>query len=300
MRTSIRKFVFEAIGTTWRIDIFESVDPLFADEVLKELQERIDIFDQIYSRFRSDSLVTKISREAGTYTFPADAEALFQLYEQLYRLTKGLMTPLIGQVLVEAGYDADYSLQPQELHHPPSWENALFFQTPTSLTTKLPVVIDVGAMGKGYLIDIVSELLWQRGLRSYCIDAGGDILSRSATNEALSIALEHPEDTTTAIGIAKICNNSICGSAGNRRAWGEFHHIINPETLSSPRDILGIWTIARTTMLADAMSTALFFCPPQILLAHFLFDYLILYPNQTVQASPTFPVELFTTPMSPS
>jgi thiamine biosynthesis lipoprotein len=293
MSTSIRQFVFEAIGTTWRIDIFEPLDPLFADEILNEVKERIDIFDQIYSRFRRDSLITTISQEAGIYEFPADAEQLFQLYEQLYRLTNGLMTPLIGQVLVEAGYDADYSLQPKKLHHPPSWEDTLLFQAPTTLTVKRPVVIDVGAMGKGYLIDIVSDLLWQRGLRSYCVDAGGDILSRNATNEALSIALEHPENTTMAIGVAKICNNSICGSAGNRRTWGEFHHIINPETLTSPREILGIWTIAKTTILADAMSTALFFCPAQILQEHFTFDYLIMYPDQTVQASRDFPVELF-------
>jgi hypothetical protein len=42
MSTSIRQFVFEAIRHTWRIDILNP-STLFADEILNEVKERIDI-----------------------------------------------------------------------------------------------------------------------------------------------------------------------------------------------------------------------------------------------------------------
>lgn len=293
MSPSIRQFVFEAIGTTWRIDFYEPLTTTFAEGLLLEIKARIDVFDQTYSRFREDSLISELSRKAGTYEFPEDAAPLFTLYEELYGISHGLVTPLIGQVLVDAGYDAQYSLVPKELHRPPRWEDVLDFQAPRTVLLKQPAMLDVGAMGKGYLIDIVGALLWQRGIRSFCVDAGGDILHRSATNEPLQIALEHPSDTTTAIGVATICNQSICGSAGNRRAWAGFHHIMNPETLSSPKDIAAVWTMAETTILADAMSTALFFMPAKDLRTHYQFESLVMYPSTQVEISSGFRAELF-------
>lgn len=294
MPTAIRQFVFAAIGTTWRIDFFEPVSPSFIEGVMTEVHERIAVFDRVYSRFRDDSLVTAMSRAPGTYEFPPDATALFTLYHELYELTDGLVTPLIGQVLIEAGYDAHYSLIPKELHEPPRWDEAIEFCAPHTLIMKKPIMLDVGAMGKGYLIDLVSDVLWQRGLRAYCIDAGGDILYRIPTQEPLEIALEHPSDAESAVGVAALLNTSICGSAGNRRTWADFHHIINPKTLRSSREILAVWTVAKTTLLADAMSTALFFVSGDQLRAKYQFEYLILSPDMSVQGSPGFPARLFT------
>lgn len=293
MSPSIRPFVFEAIGTTWRIDFYELLAETFAEALLREIKARIELFDRTYSRFRPDSLITRMSQSVGTYEFPEDAPVLFSLYKKLYDLSDGLVTPLIGQVLIEAGYDASYSLVPKELHRPPTWEETLAFETPRTLRMKKPTMLDVGAMGKGYLIDLVGELLWQRGLRSFCVDAGGDILHRSEERTPLEVALEHPQDPTSAIGVATITNKSICGSAGNRRTWAGFHHVINPDTLRSPDHLLAVWTIAKTTLLADAMTTALFFLPGEQLLKHYDFEYLLLYPNQTVEATPGFPAELF-------
>jgi thiamine biosynthesis lipoprotein len=218
---------------------------------------------------------------------------MMRLYEELYHVTKGAMTPLIGQVLVEAGYDAGYSLQPKELHHPPTWEQAMAFSPPSALEVKQPIVLDVGAMGKGYLIDLVAELLLQAGIRSFCVEAGGDLRQSDEKGGTLRVGLEHPADATQVIGVAEIVGKSMCGSAGNRRVWSTFHHIIDPHTLTSPKNILALWVVADTTMLADAMTTALFFVPPELLLKYYCFEYVILYPDYTVKVSPQFPGELF-------
>lgn len=291
MATSFLHVTFEAIGTTWKIDFFEVVTS--PDNLLNEIKARIDTFDRAYSRFREDSLVSKMARTAGTYELPEDAEPMMRLYESLHHITKGLVTPLIGQVLVDAGYDAQYSLQPKTLHVPPSWEEVLTYQPPHTLTLKQPALLDVGALGKGYLIDIIGELIWNKGYRSFCVDAGGDLFYRYAEHHTYRIGLEHPQNFQQVIGVAKISHGSLCGSAGNRRTWANFHHIINPKTLTSPREVLAVWVWAKNTLLADAMTTGLFFVSPETLLRYYAFEYVILNADLTVRRSPSFPGELF-------
>lgn len=288
------QYTFEAIGTHWVIDIHDAITKEQSDNLHTQIMERIALFDAHYSRFRPDSLVSEIARVPGTYQLPNDAEPMLSLYHTLYRITNGAFTPLIGQALSDAGYDARYSLQEKKLQAPPPWDEALIYNYPT-LITKLPILIDVGAAGKGYLIDIVSELIEKIGIQNYTVDAGGDIRHRTARPEPLTVGLENPTNTSQAIGIAHMRNQSLCGSAGNRRAWGNFHHILDPHSLTSPTHIAALWTIADTTLLADALSTCLFFVPPATLLKHYTFEYLILHSNFTVTMSPNFPAQLFTT-----
>ncbi len=284
------KFEFQAIGTSWVIDIADDVQN--EAEILEKINQRIAQFDKDYSRFREDSLVTHMSQEAGSFTLPHDADQMIALYKKMYEVTDGAVTPLIGKVLVDAGYDANYSLKTGTLSTPKPWSEVINWENPT-LTLSEPAHLDFGAGGKGYLVDIVSKILEENGIDSYCVDAGGDMRYRNIGNVALRVGLEHPDDATQVIGIAELKNRSLCGSAGNRRAWGEFHHIISPHTLSSPHEILALWTIADTTLLSDLVATGLFFTSAEVLLKHFQFDYLILRPDYTVEKSDGFDVELF-------
>ncbi len=285
-------FKFEAIGTAWVIDIAKELSVKEEALLLDKIKNRIDIFDKNYSRFRGDSLVMRMSKETGQFVLPDDADKMLMLYKKVYDITSGAVTPLIGQVLVDSGYDADYSLEIKKMTKPLPWEEVLSWDNP-KLTVKKPAILDFGAGGKGYLVDIVSDILESEGIESYCVDAGGDMRQRNKDSKVLKIGLENPHDTTTVIGVFDLLDCSLCGSAGNRRKWEDFHHIISPETLSSPKHIESVWVKAETTMLADILTTALFFVPPQILLKHFDFDYLILKPDFSVDKSEGFDVELF-------
>lgn len=289
---------FDAIGTHWVIDVYDGV---ISPELERKIMERIEAFDRAYSRFRDDSLVTTMSQTAGEYVLPDDAYEMFSLYRKMYDITNGQFTPLIGQALVDAGYDAKYSLvQQKDLITPPKWDDVLEFlhEGDTSkLIIKKPVLLDFGAAGKGYLIDIIAGVLDDNGVHSYCLEAGGDIIHRSQKNniagEAITVGLEHPDDTSQAIGTILLLNKSLCGSAGNRRAWGNFHHIINPTTLSSPRHIKALWVIADTTILADALTTALYFVRPETLRTKFHFEYLIVNDDYSFNKSEGFAAEMF-------
>ncbi len=280
---------FEAIGTRWIIEL-SAPDTMHAD-LQAAVIARIEQFDRNYSRFRSDSLVTTMSKKAGRYRLQGDGKAMLDLYQELYELTDGLVTPLIGQTLSDAGYDANYSLQSKPLSKPPKWDEVLAYSFP-ELTLKKQVLLDFGACGKGYLVDIIGELLASRGVNTFLINAGGDIVHRGT--EPIEIGLEHPENPDEAIGIFNLDNKALCGSAGNRRIWGAYHHIINPQTLASPTDIRALWVSAETTLLADGLSTALFFVHPKVLQKRYNFTYAILAADYSLSHSPDFPARFFT------
>ena len=286
-------FEFEAIGTHWNIEIKDEISDSRESDIFASVRNRIDVYDKHYSRFRADSLVTEMSKTIGTYRLPDDAKLMFDLYDKIYRITNGAVTPLIGNLLEETGYDANYSLEPKELHHPPAWRDAIDYKFP-QLEMKQPVLIDVGAAGKGYLIDIVGALLIDEGIHTFTINAGGDIIHRSDVANPIRVGLEHPEDASRVIGVANIGNESICGSAGNRRAWRNFHHILDPFKLESPKHIAAVWVVAKTALLADALTTCLFFVEPEKMQTEFAFEYVILYADRSVKVSSNFRGEVFT------
>lgn len=277
------KLEFEAIGTNWTIEA--DLDSSLAATIAKI----IDDFDRVYSRFRSDSLVTKMSQKTGEYRLPSDAKTLFDFYKQLYKISNGLVTPLIGGLMEDAGYDANYSLVSKDsFRQTPSWEDALEYKFP-QLTIKQPIMLDFGAAGKGYLVDIIGSILQHHGIQYFCINAGGDMLIKDSHQR---VALENPYDSSQAIGIVDIKNDAICGSAGNRRKWGKLHHTINPKTQKSPARIDAIWVRAKTAMLADGISTALYFVEPEKLSQLFEFEYAMIV-DKDIQFSKNFNAEFF-------
>jgi len=287
-----RRTSFEAIGTHWDIQVRDVVAESDWKHLLERVDLRIQAFDGAYSRFRPDSLVTQMSRQAGAYNLPPDGYRLLHFYKQLYEVTSGKVTPLIGQVMADAGYDAAYSFQPKQLRRPPVWEKALRLNSKT-LILKRPALLDFGAAGKGYLVDIVSAMLADAGLHNYIINAGGDILSRSKAGESLSVGLENPFDTSEVVGITRLVNQSLCASSGSKRKWGKYHHVIDPTLLESTRTIIATWVIADDTMTADGIATALFFTDPALLRKEFKFSFAVLHEDMALHYSRDFPVQLF-------
>ncbi|HEV7950949.1 MAG TPA: FAD:protein FMN transferase [Glaciihabitans sp.] len=283
------EFCFDAIGAPWRID---SPDPL-PTAVREAIAQRIDSFDRTYSRFREDSLVSKIGRGSGRWNFPADATDLFGLYQTLYTLTGGALSPLVGERLENLGYDRAYSLTPAANSvRVPSWDDA-FAWDGEALTTIRPVLLDVGAAGKGYLVDIVAGILEGAGIDQYIVDASGDIVHRG--DEPMRIALEHPGNPQRAIGVYELQNAALCASASNRRAWGNgLHHIIDAITGEPTSRVSATWAIAPTGLIADGLSTALFFVGAGALTPSFDFQYVRLFTTGAAEYSRNLTGEMFT------
>jgi thiamine biosynthesis lipoprotein len=279
---------FDAIGTAWQLDTVAQIDTVLQSSIAQRIEE----FDKTWSRFRDDSLVSKIAVTAGVWEFPADAGPLFEVYRRLYRATDGAVSPLVGQALENLGYDHAYSLRPTgQPTTVPAWDDAVAWDG-HALTTVRPVSIDVGAAGKGYLVDIVGDLLAAAGHDDFTVDASGDILRRGPA--PIRVALEHPLDTTMAIGVVTV-DAAICSSATNRRTWGAgLHHVIDATTGLPTHDVIATWAIAPTALEADGLATALFFADPARLADDFEFRYVRMFRDQTVEFSPNLDGELFT------
>ena len=280
---------FDAIGTGWQIDTAEPIAPGLSTRI----QARIEEFDRTYSRFREDSLVATIARSVGTFVFPDDAAALFDTYRRLYTATDGRMSPLVGRSMDDLGYDRAYSLRPTGMvRSAPHWDEA-FSWDGRGLTTLRPVSIDVGAAGKGYLVDIVLGLLTEAGHTEVIVDASGDI--RHSGADPIRVALEHPKNPDKAIGIANIGNGSICASASNRRAWGDgLHHVVDATTGLPTRRVIATWAITTLALEADGIATALFFTDPERIDTEFSFDWVRMLSDGRVECSRGFDGEIFT------
>ncbi len=301
--TAPRPTTFEAIGAPWRIGVGSADTPLDSlgapldDADLEAVLDRIEQFDRDWSRFRDDSLVSRIAREAGSWQLPADAAPMLELYEQLHALTDARLSPLVGASLERLGYDASYRLTPAGDALPaPSWQDSIALRRAPHglvLDTVTPVLLDVGAAGKGYLVDLVGDLLAARGVRETLVDASGDVRVRG--ERSIRVALEHPADATKAVGVAELTDGALCGSAINRRAWGEgLHHIVDAVTGRPVVDgVIATWVVADSALVADGLATAMFFVEPARLCETFAFEWVRLSMHTGLEASAGFRGELF-------
>ncbi|MDR6688240.1 thiamine biosynthesis lipoprotein ApbE [Arthrobacter sp. 1088] len=155
-----------------------------------------------------------------------------------------------------------------------------------------PVTLDIGAAGKGQLVDLVAGTLNSSGITEYLIDASGDMLFSGF--EPLEVALEHPYDSSQAIGVVTIDGGALCASAANRRAWGDgLHHVLDGVTGRSVQTVVATWTMAATAMEADAFATALFLMDPAVLAKEFNFDWLQVFSDGSAAFSTGFKRSLF-------
>ncbi|RLK48970.1 FAD:protein FMN transferase [Microbacterium telephonicum] len=247
---------FDAIGTVWRID---TAAPLPAD-VRAAVAAEIDAFDRAWSRFRPDSTVTALAA-GGEVAAPVDAALMLDRYAELSHATGGAVNPLVGGALARRGYDAAYSLVDRGAEPAPAdWRAVLTWQGAT-LRLAAPAVVDVGALGKGRLVDRVLAVIGAAVPGDVVVDAGGDLAVRlDAAAPPERVALQHPFDHSRAIGVWEVSSGALCASAVDRRAWGDgLHHVLDARTGQPVRTIAATWVRADDAFTADGLATALFF-----------------------------------------
>lgn len=257
-------FAFDALGTRFEVHTRRELGAGIGQELLRETER----FDWVWSRFRPDSLVAQMRANGGRWDMPAESAPLASLYARLYDVTHGAISPWIGSSLERLGYGPDYELVPTgPPEAAPLWDDDHVWEGAAVVITR-PAVLDIGAAGKGLLVDRLGAILETAGHEAYVVDGSGDILH--AGSEPIRAALEHPYDAEEAIGIVEFASGALCASAGNRRTWGDgFHHLLDARTGAPVRSIVATWAMAADAMTADALATALFVAPGPVLAAEF-------------------------------
>lgn len=291
---------FEAIGVPWSVD---TVSPL-ASKLQDRIRDRIAEFDAVWSRFRRDSLVAELtsgrfdSTQRRSIALPVEAHRLGKLYWQLYRSTGGAVTPFGGAALTSSGYGARSGVHPPEpatadtLTPRPQWGHNVWWEGATISATQ-PVEIDIGAAGKGLLVDIVHQELLDAGQREFVVDASGDIRHHGV--EGTAVALEDPTQEGYGIGRLLLNGQALCSSATNRRRTGSWHHVLDGRDGRPTRDVIATWALAPSAMLADGIATAAFFVPPDRIHAEFGADSARILADGAIEATGAFLDAIFFT-----
>ena len=286
---------FDAIGTVWEIVTDEPLD----EAVRAEVGDVIETFDRTWSRFRRDSTVGALARRAGALPAPPDAAPMLDAFSAMSDATDGAVNPLVGTTLERLGYDADYSLHDAraergDLPAPEGWRDILSWRD-GRLRLREPALIDVGALGKGRLVDPVLGVVERQASGAVAVDAGGDLAVRGGPQR---IGLEHPFDARRVIGVWELTDAALCASATNRRAWpgadgASLHHVLDARTGVPVRTIAATWAVAVDAMTADAVATALFFDGGARLAHEWGAEWVRMTTDGRIEWSPGCRAELF-------
>ena len=251
-------YSFNALGTAWWLTLFE--EPETADVICSDIRRFVNTFEQRYSRFKADSLVSTLNRERVLLNPDEECRALLQYGKQLYLRSNCVFNMLTGHILEARGYDADYSF-----HDTSTGKEAdLVPGDPISdlLIDDQTVVLkrgnlDLGGFGKGYLIDLIADRLkTEHEQIEFLINGGGDMFGTLHQGKAIEIYLEHPTRPGTAIGTTSLSNQGFAASSPHKRQWtsqsGTTHtHIVGALETSA------IFLTAPSAVDADAFATTL-------------------------------------------
>lgn len=107
---------------------------------------------------------------------------------------------------------------------------------------------------KGWAIAEAGKVIEQFGYETYCIGAGGDILSRSNSDKIWQIGIQDPVDKNKILNKLSISNGAVCTSGNYERGA----HIINPKTGKTAQELSSVTVIGPDIIWADVLATACF------------------------------------------
>ena len=244
---------FEALGTHITLEAPVGLMPSM-EEVVKIEAERIE---QKFSRFRATSELSQLNARLNEWVV-LDEEFLKLLKNcsALTQQTAGVFDIGVHQMLEHWGYDADYNLQTDVN---PKTFTALNLEI-RHHEVRINTPIDLGACGKGYFLDCCAALLSPFNASGYILNAGGDLRCYTKVEaHPWKLFLEDPRCTDRAIGEIEMSQGVLCSSSPSRRAWGNFHHLVDTKLGQPAPNMAAVYVYHPTNgCLADALSTSFF------------------------------------------
>ena len=322
--------------------IISSSKPI-PQHVQKRIRAFVEEYEHTLSRFRADSLVSRMAcaDDGGDFEFPEWAGPLFTLYSEFYAATHGAFDACIGADLLALGYNNSVQFVPKSAASasddsdswsnyrralPVTWGNISRDCGSATLRTNQPVQLDFGAAGKGYFVDLVTQIIKEElsgdspadsdspADFDFLVNAGGDMRACfSKENSQIKVALGNPFDTAQAVGVASIASGALCASSNARRRWkvkdaSGFEsnliatHLINALDGIPACDLCASWAYipAKTcdfpTAYADALATALFVSQEsdlQKIVQNVGAEFAVMLPNHVLRKTSAFSAHFF-------
>ncbi|MBQ8798165.1 MAG: FAD:protein FMN transferase [Lachnospiraceae bacterium] len=280
--------------TTYSFDYFDTVTTItgYADsqkafdevagEILEELGEYHKLFT-IYHRYDGmENLCTVNETVNGAHrrvtVDPRIAEMLLYA-KDMYEKTDGTVNVAMGSVLsiwhdyrtegVEEPWAAKLpetdELQEAAAHtdiHKLEIDEAAC----TVMLTDPDMKLDVGAIAKGYAVEMAARSLEEKGISGYVINVGGNVRTVGPKGDGTpwTVGIENPEEDSEKgyLAYLELSGESLVTSGSYQRYYvvdgKRYHHIIDPETLFPSEGYVSVSVVTKSSADGDALSTALF------------------------------------------
>ena len=286
--TNLQKFsaysfdYFDTVTTvTGYAESQEAFDEI-ANGILGELGEYHRLFT-IYHRFDGlENLCTINELVNGAHrTVTVDRRIIDMLLyaKDMYHKTDGHVNIAMGSVLSiwhdyrEIGMSdpASAELPPMEKLTAASEHtdiNCLVIdeENSTVTITDPAMKLDVGAIAKGYAVEMVAKRLEEQGITGFVLNVGGNVrtVGPKGNGEKWVVGIENPVDDEEKPYLAylELAGQTIVTSGSYQRYYlvdgKRYHHIIDPETLMPSEGFVSVSILTKSSADGDALSTALF------------------------------------------
>jgi len=237
---------FRAMGTD--VELLLDAEPgERSDGALDRAEAEFERLEQMMSRFREDSELSRLNRDGRISAASPDLVRVLKLALEAREVTGGRFDPTVHDAVVAAGYDRTFEAVASDAAAisgvPPARCGGDVRIKGLTIELEPGTRIDLGGIGKGYAVDRVAELLAVAG--PCLVNAGGDLAVRGGS---------WPVGVTDEITL-ELTRGGMATSGRDRRRWlrngEERHHLIDPST---GRPALG--APIRVTVVADSAAAA--------------------------------------------
>lgn len=242
-------------------------------------QTAFDDLDRELSAWKEDSVLASVNRAAGTSNTVAISASFAKVLDYALATAKesgGAFNPLIGPVMRAWGFNGA-APRPElpgaaELETAKSlsdWRKVEFSARQEGADVRLLVPgmrIDLGAIAKGYAVDLAWERLKAAGQTNLLIDLGGNLraMGQAAPKRGgWRIGVRNPFNESEIIGYFILRDGEAVATSGNYERFVEINgiryaHIMDSRTASPVTGMAGTTVVAPDAMQADALSTTVF------------------------------------------
>ncbi|MCK5393111.1 MAG: FAD:protein FMN transferase [Candidatus Omnitrophica bacterium] len=258
-----KKFII--LGTYLEIT---SADKEAANIVYQEVKR----LDKIFSSYDLESELTLLT---STYNEPFKCSdeliEILKLSKDMYKLTNGAFDVSCGVIfkfwktLITQGEVKALPSQEKikELREKCGIENIVINETEkTVVLKKKGLMIDLGGIAKGYIVDKACQKLKEKGIYNALINAGGDLYALGTNNgNPWKIGIQDPDILGGIIETQILIDEGIATS-GDYEQFFEFEgkrysHLIDPRTgYPAENKIVSVSVITKNCTTADSFATA--------------------------------------------
>lgn len=260
------------IGTYITISIYD--DEEVPTDVFDEIFYTIYDFEKMMSKNIEKTNVDQVNDNAGV----APVEVPEALYDLIVlslhygEVSGGLFDVSIGPVVNLWGIGSDDAAIPPDDELKAAMDKVDYRKIeldPDKKSVYLPeegMVMDLGAVAKGYIADEVKKVIQKNGYESAIINLGGNVLTvgLKPNSDHWSVGVRDPQSEMGGlVGILNLEDNAIVSSGVYERFFIEdnvrYHHLINPMTgYPEQSNLLSISIVTGASVDGDALSTSAF------------------------------------------